>query len=429
MAGLQDTITHTIGPDMDPRSRVEAFLADYAAAHARVKPLFYPPDDEEMTAGRHSAGPGGARKRSREGGEKRSEPDPFDAWSQALHAVEAAHRTERSWVKRVRGFSSESDYSPQTCKVERAEEYGNWARVRVARTGGRGWPIVEVVLRNDSRDWLIDRIDEYHEDPGQPLVPQELRDSWLHAPDGTAAYEDISLSPDADGPNPGALFHDGWSRVPVDTFELAEQVDEIEGPLWQQAIAEAQRRAQVLAVRVQTIGGFPHAGVFAVGDAGSGANMMYACALRVPPGDATAQALLATIETDTGSYERVAAVRVLLADAEAVHWRAAALLPGCGTAVGVDSGTAAIVDAAAYIRLTRRQWWNAWNPFPERRWEDMTMFDYGAGPIGVMTSSGWGDGTYAVYWGFDRDDRPVQLMIDYGVVREAVAPPLAQSQP
>ncbi len=412
---------------MDPRSRVEAFLADYAAAHAQVKPLFFPPDDEGASAGGHSAVFSGPRKRRKNKDD--SGPDPFDAWSQAMHAVDVAHRTERSWAERRYGFSSECYYGPQSCKVERVEEYGNWARVRVARTGGQGRPIIEFVLRNDSGDWLIDRLDEYHDEPGLPLVPEGRRGKWLQAPDGMAPYEDILLNPEVDSPNPGALFHDGWARDPVDEFELAEQVDEIEGPLWQRALAEAQRRSPVRRVRVQTIGSFPHGGLLAVGDAGSETTMMYSCALRMPPGDATAQALLATIETKQGPYERVAAVRAVLAAGEPVRWHAASLFPGRGTAVGVDSGTAAIVDAAAYMRLTRRQWWNAWNPFPERRWEDMTMFDYGVGPIGVMTSSGWGDGTYAVYWGFDRDDRPVQLMIDYGVVREAVAPPLAQSQP
>ncbi|WP_233188178.1 DUF4241 domain-containing protein [Actinomyces qiguomingii] len=424
---MRDTVTFTIGPDMDPRNRVEAFLADYAAAHARVKPLFYPPDDEDASADRHAAVFGGSRRRRRDKGD--SGPDPFEAWSEAMYAVDTAHRTERSWVKRRYGFSSYSDYSPQTCKVERVEEYGNLARARMTRTGVPGGSIIEITLLNQAGDWLIDRIDEYHENPGQPLVPEDRRGKWLQAPDGMAPYEDILLSPEVDSPNPGALFHDGWARDPVDEFELAQRVDETEGPQWQRALAEAQRRSPVRRIRVQTIGSFPHGGLLAVGDAGSQTSMMYTCALRVRPGIATAQALLATIDTKQGPYERVAAVRAVLDDGEPVRWCAAALFPGVGTAVGVDSGTAAIVDAAAYISLTRRQWWNAWNPFPERRWEDMTMFDCGTGPIGVMTSSGWGDGTYAVYWGLDRDGHPLQLMIDYGVVQEAVASPLGQSRP
>ncbi|SDM53418.1 DUF4241 domain-containing protein [Actinomyces ruminicola] len=299
----------------------------------------------------------------------------------------------------------------------------------MTRTGVPGGSIIEITLLNQAGEWLIDRIDEYHENPGRPLVPEEGHHKWLRAPNGMAPCEELALHPETENPNPGALFHDGWSRVPVDTFQLAQRVDETEGPQWQRTLAEAQRRAPVLRVRVQTVGSFPHAGVLAVGDAGSGTDLMYSCALRVRPGIATAQALLATIDTKQGPYERVAAVRAVLDDGEPVRWCAAVLFPGVGTAVGVDSGTAAIVDATAYMSLTRRQWWNAWNPFPERRWEDMGMFDCGTGPIGVMTSSGWGDGTYAVYWGLDRDGRPLQLMIDYGVVQEAAASPLGQSRP
>lgn len=56
---------------MDPRARIEAFLADYVAAHAEVKPLF--------------------DNRKENGAE-----DPFSAWYAKLEELRAAHQMERS---------------------------------------------------------------------------------------------------------------------------------------------------------------------------------------------------------------------------------------------------------------------------------------------------------------------------------------------
>ena len=89
------------------------------------------------------------------------------------------------------------------------------------------------------------------------------------------------------------------------------------------------------------------------------------------------------------------------------------------SAVGVDSGTAAIVDAEAYLGMTHRQWTSAWEAFASK---EAGLFDSGGGPVGVMTSSGWGDGCYGVYWGLDGGDRAVQLVIDYGVLGQAPVP-------
>ena len=125
---------------------------------------------------------------------------------------------------------------------------------------------------------------------------------------------------------------------------------------------------------------------------------------------------------------RVAAVRAVLGEAEPVRWRRAVSVPAwrripstliTDSGVGVDSGTAAIVDAEAYLSMTHRQWTSAWASFGLRK---AGLFDGGSGPVGVITSSGWGDGCYGVFWGLDGGDRPVQLVIDYGVLGQAPVP-------
>ena len=153
--------------------------------------------------------------------------------------------------------------------------------------------------------------------------------------------------------------------------------------------------------------------------------MMYMCALGLEPSLATAQAVVANFEK---GGPRVAAVRAIVGETEPVRWRRAVSVPAWrhissvsmkDSAVGVDSGTAAIVDAEAYLGMTHRQWTSAWASFGLKK---AALFDPGSGPVGVMTSSGWGDGCYGVHWGLDGGDRAVQLVIDYGVLGEAPEP-------
>ena len=66
---------------MDPRARIEAFLADYVAAHAEVKPLF--------------------DNRKENGAE-----DPFSAWYAKLEELRAAHQMERSLKGDIAGISA-----------------------------------------------------------------------------------------------------------------------------------------------------------------------------------------------------------------------------------------------------------------------------------------------------------------------------------
>lgn len=383
---------------MEPRARIDAFLADYAAAHAEALPLTEVRDEDSRSV-------------------------IFRVWGEKLRELDVAHKAGEPSSGRAGGFSSQSAFSPETVTIERIDVYGTSAMARLARSGvsGAGGDIIEMTLVRVNDDWRIDTIRDYHDEPGSPLVPEAERRARLRKALRVEPFG--RMSPDR--PVPGDLFVTGRGRLPVDEYELASEVDERDEEAWAAALAEARRSAETVETEVWEIGRFPQGGRLAVGDAGAEEGMMYVCALEVEPSVATAQAVVAKFDR---SGLRVAAVRAVLGETEPVRWRRAVSVPAwrrissasiTDSGVGVDSGTAAIVDAEAYLGMTHRQWRSAWASFALKR---AALFDPGSGPVGVMTSSGWGDGSYGVFWGLDGGDRAVQLVIDYGVLAEAPVP-------
>ena len=383
---------------MEPRARIDAFLADYAAAHAEALPLTEVRDEDSRSV-------------------------IFRVWGEKLRELDVAHKAGEPSSGRAGGFSSQSAFSPETVTIERIDVYGTSAMARLARSGvsGAGGDIIEMTLVRVNDDWRIDTIRDYHDEPGSPLVPEAERRARLRKALRVEPFG--RMSPDR--PVPGGLFVTGRGRLPVDEYELASEVDERDEEAWAAALAEARRSAETVETEVWEIGRFPQGGRLAVGDAGAEEGMMYVCALEVEPSVATAQAVVAKFDR---SGLRVAAVRAVLGETEPVRWRRAVSVPAwrrissasiTDSGVGVDSGTAAIVDAEAYLGMTHRQWRSAWASFALKR---AALFDPGSGPVGVMTSSGWGDGCYGVFWGLDGGDRAVQLVIDYGVLAEAPVP-------
>ena len=382
---------------MEPRARIEAFLADYAAAHAEALPLIDVCDES-------------------------SRPVIFRVWGEKLHDLDVAHRAGEPFSGGSGGFSSQSAFSPETVTIERIDVYGTSAMARLARSGvsGAGGDIIEMTLVRVDGDWRIDTIRDYYDEPGSPLVPEAERRERLRK----ALWVEPFGQMRPDRPVPGDLFVTGRGRLPVDEYELASKVDEKDEEAWAAALAEARRNAETVKTEVWEVGRFPQGGQLAVGDASS-LNMMYVCALGLEPSEARAQAVV--VRFDEGGL-RVAAVRAVLGEAEPVRWRRAVSVPAwrripstliTDSGVGVDSGTAAIVDAEGYLSMTHRQWTSAWASFGLRK---AGLFDGGSGPVGVITSSGWGDGCYGVFWGLDGGDRPVQLVIDYGVLGQAPVP-------
>ena len=84
---------------MDPRARIEAFLAGYAAAHAEVKPLF---DNKE----------------------KGTSLAAFDAWREKLREIDVAHRNGEFYRQYALSFGSSPEFSPDAVEIEKIEVYG-----------------------------------------------------------------------------------------------------------------------------------------------------------------------------------------------------------------------------------------------------------------------------------------------------------------
>ena len=388
---------------MDPRARIEAFLADYVAAHAEVKPLF--------------------DNRKENGAE-----DPFSAWYVKLEELRAAHQMERSLKGDIAGISAPGTSHLGTITIERIEVYGNMARARLTREiRSYGRPIIEMMLVHVGDDWRIDTIDDYREEPGSPLVDKDVLEAWKAAADKTSPME---AQHKEDMPDPAAVFSASWACEALSEEFIEESMEWQEGdgdwddpevfaPLLAKAIEQARRNAEVGPVEIQEIGQFPHGSYLAVGDP---FGEMCLCALRIDPGLARAQALLTTL----GGERCVAALRVILADREPVQWKHAIVMNRRVYSTDVHpwhevdtrSGNGTIADADAYFGMSHRQYSRV-----ERQVEQTFLMDPGSGPIGASTYSGRQYGAAQAYWGLDEEGRPVQLVLDHQELWAPADPP------
>lgn len=114
-----------------------------------------------------------------------------------------------------------------------------------------------------------------------------------------------------------------------------------------------------------------------------------------------------------GTDERVACARVRFSSAPAVRWERD------GAAFAVGAGTACFLDASAGFP-TEDAMVDAWiagcNATQVETWS------WHAGPLGeanvVMFSSGFGDGAYVSYRGFDAEGQVVEIVTDFDVLTE-----------
>lgn len=171
--------------------------------------------------------------------------------------------------------------------------------------------------------------------------------------------------------------------------------------------------------------------------------------ISVPPGRYPVDLAVA----DAGdSGQRVALARLLISDAPPVRWALAvtdeqdpSTLTGDAIfGYGVDAGTGAFVDAAVPAWLAERHppsdldgytaLVDSWQARGEAAAPDLGI-PYGfaliepLGPGGAaMFSSGWGDGVYASWVGYDADDRPVAIVTDFAVITAVNFPPASDSR-
>jgi hypothetical protein len=159
-------------------------------------------------------------------------------------------------------------------------------------------------------------------------------------------------------------------------------------------------------------------------------------ARQAPTGSFPVEVAIAHFENDD---RRVACSRVRFdASAPATRWELALFEgqppPGADdmAGYGVDTGTGCFFDAAARADVdeaTSNDWLDAMeaNAVPTWTWH---VAEVGKANV-VMCSSGWGDGFYGSWWGFDAAGRVVELVTDFEVLigpsRETVELPLPLS--
>ena len=143
---------------------------------------------------------------------------------------------------------------------------------------------------------------------------------------------------------------------------------------------------------------------------------------------------LALVDGTSSSNGRVAFARVQFSSAPVVRWamavragqNPATLKPGERFGYPVDAGTGSFVDAQAAIAAAKKMeadesWSEGWidageiNPRPKGAPRFYLEVGIGAGNI-IMFESGWGDGVYASWFGYDAGGNVAALVTDFDVI-------------
>ncbi len=154
-------------------------------------------------------------------------------------------------------------------------------------------------------------------------------------------------------------------------------------------------------------------------------------ALRVAPGRYAVSVSVATLADDD---QRVACAMLRLHDAPVVRWELARLAgqeqvtlqEGEFFGYPVDAGVGCFMDAQTAAALDARYdsdegydeaLIDAMEAHRADTWDhaNVTLDEASDGNI-IMFTSGWGDGVYASYWGYDASDTPVCLVTDFSVL-------------
>jgi hypothetical protein len=146
----------------------------------------------------------------------------------------------------------------------------------------------------------------------------------------------------------------------------------------------------------------------------------------VPPGEFP----LTLVIADFGNQLRIAFARLTFSAEPVVRWELAlvegqdpsTLAPGEIFGYGVDAGTGAFMDLDAWRAFGTRM--DQDEAFADQLVDEMEkaggvagwlLFDSGPGSV-AMFSSGWGDGVYATYWGYDAAGNLAAVLTDFYVV-------------
>lgn len=157
----------------------------------------------------------------------------------------------------------------------------------------------------------------------------------------------------------------------------------------------------------------------------------------IPPGY---YPVILSVAESTNGDQRVAYALLRLSEQPAVRWEMAvpqgrtlgSLQPGHIYGYPVDAGTGCFMDADVaralvtpkaptiagrdasdeLLDLLNKTYVHTWS------WANLVM-DHSTGANVIAFSSGWGDGFYPSYWGYDAADQRVALVTDFGMLDES----------
>ena len=156
-----------------------------------------------------------------------------------------------------------------------------------------------------------------------------------------------------------------------------------------------------------------------------------AFAQHVAPGS---YPVFASVAALVNGDQRVACVMLRLREATVTRWEMArmegqesvTLDEGEFFGYAVDAGVGCFMDARAAVALDARYesdesydeaLINAMEASRANGWEHANVtLDNASGVNLIMVESGWGDGVYASYWGYDAHDAPVCVVTDFSVL-------------
>lgn len=311
-------------------------------------------------AGKSPAGPG------------RDWREAFETWTSELAELVSTHGTAGLSTGAERSLSGLAAHDPAHETITEVEVDGDRARVRSVIAVNPPATYYEYRLEGIDGEWRIARLLSFLDPPGTPLVEPAEAERLLGSADATAPL--TPLPPDLDV-DPPRLFAEGLSVVRLGEIRCGS-------------------------------------GVLAVRDLGVGVYDLEPLARRIPVGSYA-------VDVSSAGGTNLAA-RMVLSDAPTIGWHLAETRAGTH-AVGVDTGSVAIVDLATLAGCESQHFEEVFGHEGERLGGTPgTVFRLGdAGPDTAVVPSGDGDGVYPCYWGVAADGTLTALVIDFQVLSAA----------
>lgn len=277
-------------------------------------------------------------------------------------------------------FSSRPDYASKTDEYVRSENVGHTTYVLYRNVDGMFGKFHEYVVRAQDGDFKIVDIAIHYGDPAVAFVD-------------SVAISEIER---------GCSVMAELPQVPKEEASLDHNRNFTDRTVRDDEGNSTQTKVSAAGTLTTT------SGILSIWDFGMDNDDVRPLARSVSPGRYPVDRVTA--------FGRNAAVRVRFNDNLPVEWRLASRAGQSSDTVGVDAGCICIVDYAGYSAMTPRSKAEALALFKTIERPAAAEFSLTGTNVGFACESGWGDGSYPVYWGLDAQGQTAQLVVDFSVL-------------